>query len=252
MAHFYECNGDDPIFREDVSTPAQARKAGSKVYPSVTTVLSVLKDPFIDGRWRPEQLVRLARENPHLVWQDVERLTYGTRTHPETGETIPSSDFGTAVHAEIEGLINEVIGHGAYQKTAYYPWAKTFVDWVSNNGIQPVACEHIVSCSRIKTAGSVDFIGYDADGNLFLADYKCRTNTKGKAKTYSKDCQQIAVEALMLSKRLRLDYFPDCLSVIIDCDTKEHMHKWWSLEERQKGADMARSLARIYWKDRMK
>ena len=29
------------------------------------------------------------------------------------------------------------------------------------------------------------------EDKLFLADYKCRSNTKGKCKSYDKDCDQL-------------------------------------------------------------
>jgi RecB family exonuclease len=75
-----------------------------------------------------------------------------------------------------------------------------FIEWVQDNNVKPIACEKIIADNRIKIAGSVDFIGHDAEGQLFLADYKCRTNTKGKAKVYDKDCQQLAIESWMLSR----------------------------------------------------
>jgi len=126
-----------------------------------------------------------------------------------------------------------------------------FVDWVHEEGVKPVSCEHIIASNRIKIAGSVDFIGYDSDDKLFLADYKCRTNTKGKAKCYDKDCQQLGIEAYMLMKERKLDYLPGCISVIIDCDTKKHHHKVWNDKELDKGIKVAKKCAELYWLLRM-
>lgn len=253
MSHFYNCNDVlNPEFEADIMTPAQARKV-AKVYPSVTTVLGIVKDAFLDSIYKPRMMAQLARAYPDLVWQELERLTYGTREHPATGETIESSEFGTTVHKVIEDFINHnYLAEGsAPEDSVWNEWAMPFVDWVHEEGVKPVSCEHIIASSRIKIAGSVDFIGYDSDDKLFLADYKCRTNTKGKAKCYDKDCQQLGIEAYMLMKERKLDYLPGCISVIIDCDTKKHHHKVWNDKELDKGIKVAKKCAELYWLLRM-
>ena len=253
MSHFYSCDDIlNPQFEEDILTPAQARKV-KKVYPSVTTVLGIVKDAFLDSIYKPRMITQLAREYPYLAWQEIERLTYGTREHPVTGEEIQSSEFGTTVHKVIEDFINhDYLEMGeSPQDTPWNEWAMPFVEWVHESGVKPVACEHIIASNRIKIAGSVDFIGYDSDDKLFLADYKCRTNTKGKAKCYDKDCQQLGIEAYMMMKEHKLDYLPECISVIIDCDTKKHYHKVWSEEELDKGIKVAKKCAELYWMLRM-
>lgn len=253
MSHFYNCSDVlNPEFEADIMTPAQARKV-KKVYPSVTTVLGIVKDAFLDSIYKPRMITQLAREYPHLVWQEIERLTYGTRENPVNGETIASSEFGTTVHKVIEDFINHDYLHigEAPSDSIWNAWAQPFVNWVNEEGVRPVACEHIIASNRIKIAGSVDFIGYDSDEKLFLADYKCRTNTKGKAKCYDKDCQQLGIEAYMLMVERKLDYLPGCISVIIDCDTQKHYHKVWSPEELEKGIKVAKKCAELYWMLRM-
>lgn len=253
MAHFYNCeNVAAPSFEAEVTTPPQARKAGARVYPSVTTVLGVVKDDFIDSIWKPSKMVELARQNDCLDWRDVELLTYGTREHPISGNVISSSEFGTTVHHCIEQWVNHLwLGEDAPERTPWDAWAIPFISWIETNDVKPIACERLVACNRIKIAGSVDFIGHDTEGKLFLADYKCRTNTKGKAKTYPKDCEQLAIESFMLMKEHKLDYLPACRSVIIDCDTKEHHHREWTPKEMKWGIDNAKLCAKIYWQKRM-
>lgn len=252
MPHFYNCQDvTDPQFEPLITTPAKARKQ-RKVYPSVTTVLGVVKDQFLDSIYKPRMITKLAREKPNLDWQDIERLTYGTREHPITGETIESSEFGTTVHKVIEDHIGYGwLGEDRPQPSAWDQWALPFVEWVQENGVKPIACERIIANSRIKIAGSVDFIGHDDEGKLFLADYKCRTNTGGKAKVYDKDCQQLAIESFMLMKEHGLDYLPECRSVVIDCDTMKHYHKLWSQDEMHKGIKVAKKCAELYWLLRM-
>ena len=54
MSHFYSCkNPSEPQFEAEVGTPAQARKGGEDIYPSVTTVLGIVKDSFLDDVYKP-------------------------------------------------------------------------------------------------------------------------------------------------------------------------------------------------------
>ena len=256
MAHFYNCkDAQNPLFEENVGTPFQAQKKGKKVYPSVTTVLGIIKDEFLDSIYKPRMMYELTLQGKGSCWQEVERLTYGTRTHPDTEETISSSEFGTSVHETIEDMINSLIYDDIRQLPhdhTYDEWGTPFYEWVLENNVKPIACEKLVSNNRIKIAGSIDFLGYDEEGMLFLADYKCRTNTKGKAKTYAKDCEQLAIESYMVMKDYKLDYLPSCRSVIIDCDTKGHHHRVWTDEEMKWGIQNAKDASRIYWNKRMK
>ena len=254
MAHFYNCTDvSDPEFESEITTPAQAKKK-RKVYPSVTTVLGVVKDAFLDSIYKPRMITSLARDFPQLAWQDIERLTYGTREHPVTGDTIESSEFGTTVHKAIEKEVEYGFLGSPHRPppSVWDKWSMPFIEWIQANRVKPIACERVIANNRIKIAGSVDFIGHDSNGQLFLADYKCRTNTKGKAKTYPKDCQQLAIESFMIMKEHGLNYLPACRSVVIDCDTKKHHHREWSEEEMQVGIKVAKKCAELYWLLRMK
>ena len=55
----------------------------------------------------------------------------------------------------------------------------------------------------------------------------------------------------MMMKEHKLDYLPECISVIIDCDTKKHYHKVWSEDDLDKGIKVAKKCAELYWMLRM-
>jgi hypothetical protein len=252
MAHFYDCKDTmDSFLREDITTVAQARKV-SAIFPSVTTVLSICKDEFLDGIYKPSKMVELGRENPYMHWRGVERLCYGERKHPTDGSLIPSSEFGTAVHHRIEELIQAQLHGHEIGESPYQEWAAPFLEWVQACNVKPIATECVVADKLIKIAGSVDFIGYDSEGKLFLADYKCRTNTKGKAKVYEKDCEQLAIEAFIVQRQHNLEYTPECRSVVIDCETKKHWHHVWSAKEVKQGIANTKLMTKLYWNKRMK
>lgn len=253
MSHFYKYNGGDPVFLEDITTPAKAKKVKGAM-PSVTTVLAIMKDPFLNDIYQPREITRIARERPDLYWGQVKDLTYGTRKHPVTGDAIPSSEFGTAVHKRIEEHVLADINGTELdpERNAWDDWAIPFVQWYKDENVTAVAAEQMVGDGTVKIVGSVDFIGRDAGGRAFLADYKCRSNCNGKAKVYDKDLYQLAIEAFMLQRACNLDYTPGCISVCIDSETCEHHHKVWDENEIKYGIDVAKLCAKLYWKTRMK
>jgi len=118
MSHFYT-SSKNPQFLEDVKTPHQALKNG-RAYPSVTTVLGIVKDDFLDSIYTPRKLVDLARENPSTHYSILKDWVYGFREHPFTGEMISSSEFGTSVHKRIEDWLMD----GEGEASAYDDWAK--------------------------------------------------------------------------------------------------------------------------------
>ena len=66
MPHFYNCTDvSDPEFEVEITTPAQAKKK-TKVYPSVTTVLGIVKDAFLDSIYKPRMITSLALSLIHI------------------------------------------------------------------------------------------------------------------------------------------------------------------------------------------
>ena len=252
MAHFYKYNNGDPFFIKEVETPAQAKKL-KQVFPSVTTVLGVLTDPFIDGRYKPMKTTELSRQHPNKTWEQIKDLVYGLREHPVTKEMIPSSEFGTEVHKRIEEYV--LFDLGKQKNIGDSDWdeyAIPFVDWYRNSEIVPRFAEKIVTCSRVKTAGSVDFIGQYKDRTYFLADYKCRSCKDNTPKFYLKDKCQLGIEALFLKQELNLNYIPECISICIDTNTAKHHHKVWKLDDVLHGIKITKLCSKLYWETRMK
>tara|TARA_R100001163_G_C5046216_1_gene183518 strand:+ start:707 stop:1483 length:777 start_codon:yes stop_codon:yes gene_type:complete len=257
MAHFYKYGETKSLFMDEIKTPAQARKCKDAVYPSVTTILSIIKDPFLDGIYKPKKITELARQYPSMYWMDVADLVYGQRQHPTSNELIPSSEFGTAVHKRIEDYVEFDLefpfGTTKHEmdRSIWDDWAKPFVDWYKEKQVQPIASEQVLACDKVKTAGSVDFIGRWKDGGFFLADYKCRSCKGGKPKFYDKDCYQLAIEALFLKQDKALGYMPECISVCIDTDTCKHYRKHWKKSEVLHGIKVAKLCSKLYWGTRM-
>lgn len=249
MSHFYKISKGSGTFMEDVHTAPQAKKHKG-VVPSVTTVLGVIKEPFIHNIYRPKKITELAREYPNMNWRDISDMVYGLRKHPQTGEMIPSSEFGTTVHKRLQDYVDFSIdpdGHDVMARSVWDDWVDPFMNWIHENNVKPYDTERVVSCNRVKIAGSVDFIGQWEDGRFFLADYKCRSCTRDIPKFYSKDCAQLAIESLFFSQEKDLDYIPECISICIDTETAKHHHKMWKALDVAKGIRIAKLCSKLYW-----
>ena len=250
MSHFYDCTTDKP-FLTSANTPTQAKNLDA--YPSVTTVMSIIKDPFLDGIWSPKKFVELARDEEEWSMDEIFRRKFGMRTSPIDGSEITSSEFGTSVHARLEKHIGDMIANKKPELDSEWDaWTEPFLKHIVDNQIEPVAVELVAHDDEIKVAGSVDFVGKMPDGKYYLADYKCR-DCKGRGGKFyeKKDCTQLAIESWMLTRMWNLDYLPWVTSVCIDIGTKKHYQKEWTWKQMQKGIERFKLTAEIYWMDFM-
>lgn len=249
MSHFYNCK-EEPFLTE-ANTPSQAKKVDA--YPSVTTVMRIIKDPFLDEIWSPKKYVELARQDESYTMHDIERLKYGMRVSPIDGSEVTASQFGISVHNRLEAHTNNMADDIPLDlSSAWDDWAIPFVDYIKENNITPIASEFITWNKELRVAGSVDFIGKHTDGKFFLADYKCR-DCKGRGGKFyeKKDCTQLAIESYMLAKMWNLNYLPEAISVCIDIVSKKHYNKLWTTKQMEKGIKRFKLAAEIYWMDFM-
>lgn len=243
--HYYSCKPNaHPKRLKSVTTPSQAR-GKAHVYPSVTSVLGLLPNPFM-AQWRGRKMVELSKLHPDATAEELEKLAWGTRTCPETGEEIGSAEFGTKAHATIEDYFTTDL-IGSLAKHPYWSSVAETVSYLLDNFTFHHA-EKVLCCHDLQIAGTVDYIGTDKDGKWMLADFKFRSVKPGAKPTpYDKDRAQLAVEAEMWQDDLALDYAPDIYSIIVDVDTgKPHVTKH-SEKMRRKGLQLAKVASYAYW-----
>jgi hypothetical protein len=235
MSHFYKPDGKGGAkLLKSVETPAEARKHGN-AYASVTTKIGIAPNSFINI-WRENQIIQLARANPFDSAEEISKLAWGTRTHPN-GNTVPSSDFGTELHAELELAANLYAKGEPYTGTLWLPFVQPWLTYLMTNDIEIVECEKMVSCDQRRVAGSIDVLAINHKNNdrYELYDFKSRQgNGKLSTKHYDKDAMQLAVEADIIQETLDLHYAPDTYSVLICTDTAEHYVKQWTKEAQTK------------------
>lgn len=227
--HYYKVWEDGRVETMHDLTMAQARKVGC--YASVTTKIGVLKDPFIDG-WRMKGLILTAEKNPRMSdekdgdWIDrIDAMLWGQPTRWD-GVQFQSSEFGLAVHAELE----EWNKNPQYQiDPAWEPYTRGWREWYGNYVERTIEAEYMAVSHELRTVGTIDFLGVKKDGSVALCDYKAREcAAKGVGKFYFKDCMQLAIEADIIRKERGLDYMPECWSMCICANTGTLYAKKWT------------------------
>ena len=240
--HYYGKDDNGNIVANHNLKPAEAKKKG--YFCSVTTKLKLVSSPFLD-MWSRHEAIKLTQATPQLPNEDIKaycericQLVYGEFTRHYDGKTFPSNEFGTAVHACLEAW--------NVHKTPFPPewemYCTGWVHWLEANQIEPFKSEHRVLCDKLKTAGSIDFLGYQ-DGLIVMVDYKNRRCPDGKGKFYpDKDCAQMAIEAEMLNEEMGLGYNPRICSMCIDVLTGTYHPKWWKPAEQELAAKKFRAI----------
>jgi hypothetical protein len=87
-----------------------------------------------------------------------------------------AADIGTAAHAMIQWTLRQELGMPVGPKpelTDASEWAfMAWQDWWSGADLRPVRCEQTIWDLELGYAGSIDFIGEAADGQLEVWDWK--------------------------------------------------------------------------------
>lgn len=248
--HFYKQNKDGTWkLSKSVDTIAKARKSPHTYAKSVTTMIGDMSPPLCvvtdEGytNYSDYHIWRLGKEG--VSYKDAQVHKWGLRKCPETGDLIPSSDWGTRLHEHLEAInylwqdTGAAIGTG----NPYEEWTDLWADWLHKNDVEVIEAELMIGCTERKLAGMLDFVG-KKDGKVFLADYKSRAAEEGKLKTkaYDKDAQQLAIEARMVREQWNLDYEPRIYTVLFNTEKPEmHVHLWTE-KAQEKHLDKAERL----------
>ena len=151
------------------TTIADARKLN--LYPSVTTVLSVLAKPSLDD-WKLQQVAERAYSNPPQDNEDA--ATYSRRIINGAFEQVgEAADLGTKIHAAIE----------AYFKCESVPdemqvYVRPVVAALERSGIKMVAHELRLVNTVDGYAGTTDAVMV-LNGKQGILDFKSRKTKPG-------------------------------------------------------------------------
>ena len=208
------------------TTIADARKMG--LYPSVTTILSVMAKPQLDD-WKLQQVAERAYANPP---QDGEEAgTYARRTIDGAFEQVSdAADLGTAIHAAIEGHFK-----GIPVAEGMQVYVQPVVAALEAAGIKIVQHELRLVNGAAGYAGTTDAVMV-CDGQQGILDFKSR-KTKAGVKCEPWDTEPMQIAAYGVAK---FDTVPLCganvyISTtepgrveIVSYDHNQMQNAWWA------------------------
>jgi hypothetical protein len=165
------------------TTLADARKLG--LYPSVTTVLSVMAKPQLDD-WKLQQVAERAYANPPQGGEEAG--TYARRTIDGAFEQVSdAADLGTAIHSAIEAHFK-----GDDVPEAMLVFIQPTVAALEAAGIKIVQHELRLVNHAIGYAGTTDAVMI-RDGQQGILDFKSRKTKAGvKCEPWETEPMQIA------------------------------------------------------------
>ena len=169
------------------TTLRDAKKHG--LFPSVTTLLGLFAKPGLE-RWKQDQLLRIAFDNPAKLDESYEG--YADRCLVQHEKPVEeAASFGTKVHDAIEAYFT-----GQHIPDELLEYIQPALDWKQEHGLNFIEFEKMLVNTNHGFAGTVDIVGQGAEGAKFILDWKTR-KTKPKVKVTSYDFQihQIAAYA---------------------------------------------------------
>ena len=155
-------------------------RIGSEIYPSSTTILSVLRKPAIEiwavkttveylGRRLNDVIngkIKLNSKNAYKLLMDARR------EHQAIKEK--AAHLGRGVHKIIELTFKSELNTSDLLKVIdsnYYPAVTAFLNWKSSHDIKALGNEEIVYHEKLKYAGTLDF-RCEFNGEKYIVDFK--------------------------------------------------------------------------------
>ena len=175
-----KANGDG----ERNTTLRDAKK--HKLFPSVTGILGLFAKPGLD-RWKQDQLLRIAYDNPVQDGESYER--FADRCLLEHEKPVEeAADFGTRIHDAIEKYFE-----GFPVDDDLLEYVQPAFDWKQENQLRFIEREKMMVNLDHGFAGTVDIVGKGPEGQNFIVDWKTRKTKKGvKVTSYDFQIHQIA------------------------------------------------------------
>jgi len=244
--HIYDYSDLDNPKLSDKTKLSDIRKSDS-LYPSVTTILKTIPNPFLQ-EWVVNKCIEIGRRFPEMKDADIRSLAWGRVKSPE-GEILSSAEFGTRCHYALETLFtgdisleNRVLGQG---DSPYEEFVMEVYDDIINLGITDTQPEVLVCDHDLKIAGMIDLLA-KKDGRFVLLDYKFRT-CNGKGKFYDSDSYQLAIESFFIQQEYNLNYLPKICSICVDNVSGIGYFKWWTQKRLDRGIQIFLDARDLYF-----
>jgi hypothetical protein len=221
------------------ATLREARKEG--LYPSVTTILSVMAKPALES-WKSTQYVLAALTRGAKPGEDVDRVA---------GEVIADGEreaglaalWGATFHGLIEDFAS---GRAVAPNPDMAMHWEMFLSWWAKSVAEVIASEAVVAHPS-GYAGRIDMVARMHSGGVAIIDFKGR-KVRGKVEWYDDQVMQLAAYA-QAYEHMHPGTMTGCMSVVIDRDNPSLPHaKAWTMQERERGLRMFRCCLDL-WRD---
>jgi hypothetical protein len=182
VAHWYTASGKLVERVENKSRPGEFRDITIRdvrawpepLYPSVTTLLQIVRKPELDA-WFIEQALKHALNDP-CVEEDPE--LWVKRIAIRAGEVgRQAADFGTAIHAAVAEQLGGRPVAPELSHILAKPIATRVCEWLENNGYRVLETERTVVSKQLEAAGTIDIQAEWQEKNV-IVDLKSREFTK--------------------------------------------------------------------------
>lgn len=165
-----------------------ARKLG--LFPSVTSITAILPKPQLE-RWAKEQVAKAAfgqrpaqGETEDLYAKRILNLAYRP--------TEDAADFGTRVHAAIEGHFD-----GVAVPDDLLGYVQPALDWKERKNLEFIEREKIIVSAEYGFAGQLDIAAKSPKGGKLICDWKTRkSHPDYPMKPYDNQVLQISAYAI--------------------------------------------------------
>ena len=185
MSHFYTKDGTLLAQVENKSRPgemrdftlADARKYPERLYPSVTTYLTVTAKEMVT-LWRIEQGIKAVMAEP---WDGIElEDDYRRRMVRKADEySKRAAEYGTEIH----NMVCNLLGGKRPERQVFIQSkriAEEVVFWLYGNGYKVLETEHTFVNDKLGFAGTVDLRVKHPDGRILIGDIKTNDFEKEK------------------------------------------------------------------------
>ena len=161
-----KANGDG----ERNTTLRDAKKY--KLFPSVTGILGLFAKPGLD-RWKQDQLLRIAYDNPVQNGESYER--FADRCLLEHEKPVEeAADFGTRIHDAIEKYFE-----GFPVDDDLIEYVQPAFDWKQENQLRFIEREKMMVNLEHGFAGTVDIVGKGPEGAELHSRLENKEDEKG-------------------------------------------------------------------------
>ena len=242
--HWYNGVGSSAHFRADGSNTTLRDARKENLYPSATTIISVLEKPQL-SKWIKENAIKTAFQNLPLDGEEMEGYVRRI-SNLAYRETSSAAQFGTDFHKSAEDYFN-----GKPMDERFRQQLSPVIEWKESKGISFDKLEHQFASTKHGFGGTVDIICSNQEGQKMIADYKTRkSNPKYKMRPYGQEILQIGAYSCGVygEEAVLNDEVFGCNIFVSSTEPGVVQIHGYKPDEVRKGWELFQALAEVWFK----